>query len=277
MPAAEREARPRDPRDAEDLALLVGAARAAGAIALRHFREDPEAWEKDGGQGPVSEADLEVDRMLRAELGAARPGYGWLSEETEDEGERREARLSAERVFICDPIDGTRAFLKGEETWGHALAVAQDGVVRAGVMFLPAREAMYGASLGGGATLNGAALAPSARTELSGADALVSAAGMRPERWKGAPPPVTRHFRASLCYRLCLVAQGRFDCSISVGGVWEWDAAAGDLILREAGAAVSDARGATPRYNRPEPRLSGLIASAPGLHQAILDRLAPHD
>ncbi|MDF2232829.1 3'(2'),5'-bisphosphate nucleotidase CysQ [Albimonas sp. CAU 1670] len=266
-----------DPRDAEDLALLVDAARAAGVIALRHFREDPETWEKDGGQGPVSEADLEVDRMLKAELGAARPDYGWLSEETDDSGARRKARLSAERVFICDPIDGTRAFLKGEETWGHALAVAQDGEVRAGVMFLPAREAMYGASRGGGATLNGAPLAPSSRTELTGADALVSAAGMRAERWKSGPPAVTRHFRASLCYRLCLVAQGRFDCSISVGGVWEWDAAAGDLILSEAGAAVSDARGERPRYNRPEPRLSGLIASAPGIHRAILDRLAPHD
>ncbi|WP_339949475.1 3'(2'),5'-bisphosphate nucleotidase CysQ [uncultured Albimonas sp.] len=273
MPAAEFP----DPRDADDLALLVEAARAAGEIALRHFREDPESWEKDGGQGPVSEADLEVDRMLRAELGGARPGYGWLSEETEDAGARREARLDAERVFICDPIDGTRAFLKGEETWGNAIAIVQNGVVRAGVMFLPARGAMYAASLGGGATLDGAALSPSARTDLTGADALVSAAGMRPERWKGAPPPVTRHFRASLCYRLCLVAQGRFDCSISVGGVWEWDAAAGDVILREAGAAVSDARGDRPVYNRPEPRLSGLIASAPGLHGAILERLAPHD
>lgn len=275
MPGADRAAI--DPRDAADLALLVEAARDAGAIAMRHFRADPDAWEKDGGQGPVSEADLEVDRMLRSELRTARPDYGWLSEETVDAGERRAERLAAERVFICDPIDGTRAFLKGEETWGVALAVAQAGEVRAGVMFLPARGALYAASRLGGATIDGVALAPSGRAALEGAAALVSANAMRPDHWKGGAPKLERHFRASLCYRLCLVAQGRFDCSISVGGVWEWDAAAGDVILREAGAAVSDAHGAAPRFNQVEPRLRGLVASAPGLHREIVARLAHLD
>ncbi|SDW31907.1 myo-inositol-1(or 4)-monophosphatase [Albimonas donghaensis] len=262
-------------QDAADLALLVSAAREAGRIAMRHFRSDPEAWEKDGGQGPVSEADLEVDRMLRSELGMSRPDYGWLSEETEDSGETRARRLASRRCFIVDPIDGTRAFLKGEETWGHALAVCEGGEIRAGVMFLPARGVVYAAALGGGATMDGAPMAHSGRTEIKGADALVTQAGMRPERWIDGPPPVNRHFRASLAYRLCLVAEGRFDASISVGGVWEWDAAAGDLILAEAGAAVSDAAGARPVYNRPEPRLAGLIAAAPGVHGAILARLAP--
>ncbi|MEC9433139.1 MAG: 3'(2'),5'-bisphosphate nucleotidase CysQ [Pseudomonadota bacterium] len=261
-------------QDAADLDLLVSAAREAGRIALRHFRADPEAWEKDGGQGPVSEADLEVDRMLRAELGLARPDYGWLSEETDDAGEIRARRLAARRSFIVDPIDGTRAFLKGEETWGHALAICEGGAIRAGVMFLPARGVVYAAALGGGARMDGAPIRHSGREEIEGADALVTQAGMRPERWKGGPPPVTRHFRASLAYRLCLVAQGRFDASISVGGVWEWDAAAGDLILSEAGATVTDAHGARPAFNRPEPKLAGLIAAAPGVHGAILARLA---
>ncbi|MGM0586303.1 MAG: inositol monophosphatase family protein, partial [Pseudomonadota bacterium] len=156
MPAPETLPGAPDPRDAEDLALLVEAADAAGEIALRHFRSGPESWEKSGGLGPVSEADLEVDRMLRAELLAARPGYGWLSEETADEGERRAGRLAAERIFVADPIDGTRAFLKGEETWGHALAVVQGGEVRAGVMRLPARGVLYVAAKGGGATRDGA-------------------------------------------------------------------------------------------------------------------------
>ncbi|MCB1371292.1 MAG: 3'(2'),5'-bisphosphate nucleotidase CysQ, partial [Rhodobacteraceae bacterium] len=97
-----------------DLALLEEAARAAGEIALRHFDGARAATEKPGGQGPVTEADLEIDRMLRAELTAARPGYGWLSEESED----GTARLAAERVFIVDPIDGTRAFIAGRSAWG---------------------------------------------------------------------------------------------------------------------------------------------------------------
>ncbi len=264
-----------DPRDAEDLRLLIEAAEAAGVIARRHFRADPETWEKGGGQGPVSEADLEVDRMLLAELRVARPDYGWLSEETEDSGDRKTERLEARRVFICDPIDGTRAFIKGEDTWGHALAVVQDGEVRAGVMLLPVRGALFAASLGGGATLDGEPIGPSARTEIDGADVLCSAAAQKPDVWKGKAPAFKRHFRASLAYRLCLVAQGRFDASLSVGGVWEWDAAAGDLILTEAGAAATDAHGDRPRYNRAHPRLPGLVAAAPGLHGPLMARLAP--
>lgn len=275
MPGPERGAPGPAAQDAADLSLLLEAARAAGEIGLRHFRREVESWEKAGEQGPVSEADLEVDRMLRHELAAARPDYGWLSEETADDAPRRAARLAAERVFVVDPIDGTRAFLKGEETWGHALAVVEAGEVRAGVMWLPARGSMFAAALGGGATLDGVPIAPSACAGLEGAEALVTAAGMRPERWKGGPPPVNRHFRASLTYRLCLVAQGRFDASISVGGVWEWDAVAGDVILREAGAAVSDAHGEAPRYNAHAPRLRGLIAAAPALHPVLIARVNP--
>lgn len=92
----------------EDLILITDAAREAGRIAIKYFRRDPEVWWKDG-KSPVSEADLAVDRFLRERLLAARPSYGWLSEETAASPER----LSAERVFIVDPIDGTRAFIDG--------------------------------------------------------------------------------------------------------------------------------------------------------------------
>lgn len=111
----------------DDLALLDAAARAAGAIALRYWRRSPETWDKGDGAGPVSEADLAIDRMLAADLRAARPDYGWLSEESADEP----GRLGAARTFIIDPIDGTRAFLDGTPDFAVSLAVADAGRVTA--------------------------------------------------------------------------------------------------------------------------------------------------
>src|SRR5690606_35697010 len=125
-----------------DLALIEAAAREAGAVALRHFQGPRAAREKPGGHGPVTAADLEIDHLLRERLIGARPDYGWLSEESED----GPARLAAERVFIVDPLDGTREFVAGGRAWGHALAVAERGEVVAAVMYLPRLERLYAAA-----------------------------------------------------------------------------------------------------------------------------------
>ena len=125
---------------ASDLDLLIDAARAAGDEALRHTGPTARRWDKPGDLGPVTEADMAVDALLTQQLRGARPGYGWLSEETEDSA----ARLSCERVFIVDPIDGTRSFIEGSGTWAHALAVADRGVVTAGLCIcLPATRCMW--------------------------------------------------------------------------------------------------------------------------------------
>jgi myo-inositol-1(or 4)-monophosphatase len=253
-----------------DLALLEAAAEAAGAIALRHFAARPVAREKAGGLGPVTAADLEIDRMLRAELTAARPGYGWLSEETEDGPER----LGAERVFIVDPIDGTRAFAAGQRAWAISLAVAERGRVTAAVVRLPLLARSYAAAAGAGARMNGAALRVSARADLEDARVLAAAAGLDPRHWKGATPRLERHMRPSLAYRLCLAAEGRFDAMLTFRDAWEWDVAAGDLIAREAGAVVTDRAGAPAVYNNPHPQVPGLIVAGPALHAAILARVA---
>lgn len=256
----------------EDLALLRDAALEAGRIALRHRRAGPVASrEKPGGGGPVTAADLEIDAMLRARLLAARPDHGWLSEESEDGPDR----LGRERVFIVDPVDGTRAFAAGEAAFAHALALAVAGEVVAAVVHLPALGETYEALRGRGATRNGQPLRASARAALEGAAALASAASLRAEHWPGGPPPVTRHFRPSLAWRLCLVAAGRFDALITLKEAWEWDVAAGDLVAREAGAAVVTAEGRAPRYNAPVPALPGLIAAGPALMPGILGRLRP--
>ncbi len=251
----------------DDLALMVAAAEAAGVIALGYFRVDVESWDKPG-QGPVTEADLAIDAMLRAELGAARPDYGWLSEESEGEHDR----ASRERVFIIDPIDGTRAFIAGQEGWGVALAVAERGQVVAAAMHLPARGETFAAALGQGASLNGAPIRASGRAMLEGAAALVTASQLKDELWPGGPPPVKRHFRPSLAWRLCLVGQGRFDLMVTLRPAYEWDIAAGSLIAAEAGAVVTDGEGAALAFNRHPARAPGVIAAPEALHRALMAR-----
>lgn len=253
---------------APDLALLTEAARAAGEIALSYWKRDPQVWDKGGGHGPVTEADLAVNAMLEDRLRAARPGYGWLSEETADS----EARQDCERVFIIDPIDGTRAFIAGEAHFAHALAVAEGGRVVAGVVFLPALGVLYSAAAGGPALRDGQPIRASHRIETRGASVLTTAPNMAAHHWPGGVPELKRSFRASLAWRLCLVAEGRHDTLVSFRDCWEWDIAAGALIAERAGAVVSDGRGEALRFNRPVPQSDGLMVGPPGLHGDLLAR-----
>lgn len=255
---------------AADLALLTGAAEAAGVIARRYWRRAPEAWDKPGGAGPVSEADLAVNAMLMADLRASRPDYGWLSEESPDDP----ARLAAARSFIIDPIDGTRAFIAGEPAFAHSLAVAEAGRIIAAVVFLPVLDALYAATDTGPALLNGAPIRAATTRDPDGASILTARANLGPDHWTGGQPPaLRRQFRPSLAYRLCLVAEGTADAMLSLGPVWEWDLAAGDLIASRAGARVTDRDGARIRYNAPHPRTRGALAAPPGLHDVLIGRL----
>ncbi|WP_284265053.1 inositol monophosphatase family protein [Roseicyclus amphidinii] len=254
------------PDAAEDLALLVEAARGAGRIAARYFRDDPETWDKPDGTGPVTEADLAVDDMLRDRLSAARPGYGWLSEETPDSPER----LTAERVFVVDPIDGTRAFIEGSSAFSHSLAVVEGGEVIAAVVYLPIRGKLYAASRGGGATLNDDPIRASATADLEGAVVLATKPSLSAEHWPRGVPQVTRVYRPSLAYRMALVGEGRFDAMLSFRATWEWDIAAGALIIAEAGGQVTDAAGAPLRFNAEVPQVPGVLAAGAALHGPLL-------
>jgi len=252
-----------------DLALLEETAREAGEIARSFWRQDPQVWDK-GGDDPVSEADFAVDKHLRERLLAERPDYGWVSEETEDDP----ARLEARRVFIVDPIDGTRSFVAGEKTWAHSLAVADRGRITAACVYLPARDKMYLADIGGGATLNGARLTARARDRLEGATVLSPRVSFKPEFWKSGPPDVERHFRPSLAYRLALIGEGRFDAMLTLRPAWEWDIAAGALIAAEAGAQVTDRDGKAMTFNNASRQTAGVITGGRTVHAALLDRLA---
>lgn len=254
---------------ARDLALLTEAAQAAGRIAARFWQQQPAQWEKDDNAGPVTEADLAVDAMLRERLMAARPDYGWLSEESEDDRKR----LGARRSFIVDPIDGTRAFIAGEKGFAHALAVVEEGRVIAAVVYLPMADKLYAATAGGGATLNGAPIRGSGRSETRGATLFASGHAMQAEHWPGGVPKIDRHFRAALTHRLCLVADGSYDACLTLRPAWEWDVASGALIAAEAGVLVTGARGETLRFNADKPLTPGLLAAPPILHEDLLRRL----
>ncbi|MFY0693278.1 MAG: 3'(2'),5'-bisphosphate nucleotidase CysQ [Paracoccaceae bacterium] len=252
----------------DDLTLLVEAARASGTIAKRFFKAAPEVWDKDDNAGPVTEADLAIDEMLRCELTAARPDYGWLSEETEDNPER----LSREKVFIVDPIDGTRAFIAGESNFSHSLAIAQNGRITAAAVYLPIKDKLYAATADGPSTLNGEPIRASS-APVEGARMLAARSNLDPEHWKGSVPPVVRHFRPSLAYRLCLVADGKFDAMLTLRDCWEWDIAAGDLIVRQAGGQVTDRFDDALMFNSPGAKTKGCHAAGQALHAELQSRL----
>jgi myo-inositol-1(or 4)-monophosphatase len=257
---------------ATDLDLLITAARDAGRIATGFSGPTARRWDKAGEAGPVTEADLAVDAMLRDRLTTARPDYGWLSEETPDTPDR----LTRRRTFIIDPIDGTRSFIEGTATWAHSLAVAEDGVITAAVVFLPLKDKLYSAALGLGAHLNGLPIRVSDQAGLSGATVLAAKPVTDPANWRNRDvPPLIRHHRPSLAYRLSLVAEGRFDAMLTLRPSWEWDIAAGALILSEAGALTTDRTGAALRFNNPRPQVNGVLAAGQSLHAALAQRLAP--
>jgi myo-inositol-1(or 4)-monophosphatase len=250
---------------------LTDAAHEAGRIAMRFWRKDPKVWDKGVEHGPVTEADLAVNDMLKTRLLAARPGLGWLSEETPDDP----ARLNQETLFIIDPIDGTRAFVAGEETFAHSLAIAHRGRVVAGVVYLPALDRLYAAALDQAPSLNGTPITASHREALTGAEILTTKPSLAPEKWPGGVPEVKRNFRASLAYRLCLAAEGRFDGMITLRPAWEWDIAAGGLIAERAGLTVTDRLGAALRFNTPFARADGVLALPKGPHAEALRLLHP--
>jgi myo-inositol-1(or 4)-monophosphatase len=244
-----------------DLALIRAAASEAGAIAMRYFKAEPEVWWK--GQSPVSEADYAVDRFLKKTLTAARPDYGWLSEETTDTPDR----LKASRTFVVDPIDGTRAFLEGRSTWCVSIAVVERGRPTTGVLDCPAKKRVFEAATNHGATLDGRpiAVAPVGDTPL--------VAGPKP-LFDALPADVSARMRRapyvpSLAYRLAMVACGEMDGTFVKPNSHDWDLAAADLILAEAGGAVVDAAGRGLSYATADP-VHGPLAAASGALIGVL-------
>ncbi len=261
MPATNHQDRPARPGE-NDLELLAGAAREAGRIASGYFRNDPEVWYKDG-KSPVSEADLAVDRFLKEVLLTARPDYGWLSEETV--GNRR--AMGKGRFFVVDPIDGTRAFLKGQPTWCVSIAVVVDGRPIAGVLDCPQKNEIYLASPGRGAHLNGKQIevAPAGKNPVvAGPDTMIDALPQAVRQSIGHHPYIP-----SLAYRIAMVAKGTLDATFVRPSAHDWDIAAADLVLAEAGGTIRMVDGNKPTYGLAGARQGAMVAGS----GALLDRL----
>ncbi len=260
-----------EPDRAGDLALLEAAAREAGAIAMRYFRQDPEVWHKQGGS-PVSEADIAVDRRLGEMLRAARPDYGWLSEESVDDP----ARLARTRVFVVDPIDGTRAYLRGEEDWAVSLAVVEGGRPVVAALLQPSTGRLMTAMAGRGAHLDGRPMRVGHPGTLAGAR-LGAPSKYLERREVREIGFAARRTVPSLALRIAGVADGSLDVAYGTGNAHDWDLAAADLLVHEAGGRFCNRRGEAPQYNGPVPRHPALVAATPDLFDdalALLERLA---
>lgn len=236
--------------------LIVRAAREAGRIGLSYFGDaGTDVWYKNGNS-PVSQADKEIDEFLRTELLDAEPDYGWLSEETDDNTDR----LNRKHVFIVDPIDGTRGFIAGKPEWCISAAVVEDGRPIEGVLFCPALEQMIYASLGNGSFLNGKRI----KHRSNRTAPLVTGSKKLIEYLKSLTDfnaDVTE-FIPSLAYRLSLVALGELDGAFARPGSSEWDVAAADIILSEAGCLLTDKNGNRLTYNKKSSSSPALIAAS---------------
>lgn len=252
-------------REPEDLKLLEDAVRAAGDIARKYYGGDYKRWDKEGGS-PVTEADLAVNTYLCETLTAARPDYGWLSEESADDP----ARLEKSHVFVVDPIDGTIAFLKNRPHFTVCAAVVVDGRPCCGAIYNPASDELYSARTGNGARRNGAPIHVGRRDRLEGSAML----GDRTQLSQAPFPPMHLQNRNSVAYRVMLVADGSADASVSLTGKRDWDLAAADVILHEAGGRLTDVQGTVMTYNRPSTLQTSLVAANPVLHAEIVALLA---
>lgn len=254
---------------AADLELARNAARRAGAAALRHFGQPLRVDYKAPDQ-PVTRADLDADAALREELLADRPDYGWLSEETPDGPDR----IGRQRVWIVDPVDGTRSFIAGRPEFAVSVGLAEDGVVVAGVVFNPATDELFHALLGGGAYLDAGGAGPRRIVVTAPAGAGVSVLASRTEiaagAFNGAPDTWTVRPLGSTAYKMARIAAGEADLFVSRAPKSEWDVCAATLLIAEAGGRTTDLAGATPRFNRATPLMDGVLASNGTVHDAAL-------
>ena len=257
---------------ADDVKLVRRVTEEAGRIALSYFARDIHAWDKSP-DNPVSEADMAVDTFLRTTLTQNRTGYGWLSEETEDHSDR----LRCGRLWIVDPIDGTRAFLAGGDDWGISVALVQDTKPIIAAFYAPVKNAFYFAEAGRGATKNGLEIKVSDQADLHAARMMGDPLAFKAQKLWPTPWPDSMHTEQanSIALRICQIADGQFDCCVTLRPKNDWDVAAADLILSEAGGLLTTGTGKRLVFNRKEPLHAHIVASCPPLVPSIMERVEP--
>ncbi|MEE9273525.1 MAG: inositol monophosphatase family protein [Robiginitomaculum sp.] len=249
----------------EDLKLLTQAARNAGAIAREFFYVgNAKKWNKEENH-PVTEADIAVNDYLLKTLMNARPDYGWLSEETKDDASRH----IAERSFVIDPIDGTRAFIDGKPHFTVCAAVIENGSPVSGVIYNPITEEMFQAFLGGGTTLNGQPITPSGCSNIKNCNIIGYPRKFKRLGW----PDMNVSIRNSMAYRIAMVAAGMRDATVSFTPKSDWDLAAAVIIADEAGAVSTDLTGVPFIFDQESTKNNGVICASPSLHALLLEQV----
>jgi myo-inositol-1(or 4)-monophosphatase len=247
-----------------ELKILTEAMRIAGAEALRLAAGGFETHTKPD-QSPVTSADLAVNQILRSHLLDEFPLDGWLSEESPDDS----ARLQKARVWVIDPIDGTKAFIRGEPEFCISVALVEGGSPIVAATFNPSTDELFSATQGGGLRLNHE---PIAQQECRGDQPPVLAVSPWEQhlgRFKSLEAQVASRPMRSIAWALALVASGRIHAVATLEPENEWDIAAGALLIEEAGGSTCDGNGQALGFNRPDPRYRGIIAT----HSSCPDRV----
>ncbi len=241
---------------------VIEAVREAGRTVEGVRREGFDVEEKEG-QGPVTRADRRADDLLRQRLTGLR-NAAWLSEESADDPSREEA----DRLWIVDPLDGTKEFVEGVPQYTVAVALVEDGRTEIGVVHNPATAEIFHAVRGAGAFLNGESIRVRESQALLASRTELSRGEFDPfrETWTIRPTGSTQ-------YKLALVAAGRGAATFSRGPKWEWDVCAGELLVREAGGRCTELLGTDLEYNKPFPKVRGMLAGAPEAHERARRRL----
>ena len=237
-------------------------AREAGRIAAARCGTDFKRWEKAPGN-PVCAVDLEIDGFLREQLSALEPEAGWLSEETLDVSDR----IERPRLWVVDPIDGTRDYLRGRSGWAVSVALVEDRVPVLGVLDAPARGEHWAAAAGKGTWRNGQRLRVSGRTSLAGARVPADQLPAIDSDLVAVPKP------NSIALRIAMVAAGEADLVATLRWGFEWDIAAAALIAAEAGATVTGALGQPLAFNTASGEAFGVLVATPGIHAAAVERI----
>jgi myo-inositol-1(or 4)-monophosphatase len=249
----------------------IHAALEASRAVFARFTPGAIDTEYKAGHDPVTEADRALDAVLRKEL--LREGEGWLSEESVDDP----VRLQRSRVWVVDPLDGTREFVKGIPEFCASIGFVENGRPVAGGIYNPATDETFLGSIESGVTCNGKPVQPSQRHSLDGALVLASRSEVKRGEWK---PFENAAFKirpmGSVAYKLALVSAGLADVTFTLTPKNEWDVVAGAALVQSAGGFVSTLEKTTLTANRRDPLLSGLLASGPFLKDELLALVEPH-
>ena len=225
--------------------------------------------EEKGKNNPVTTADLEANRKIHEILLGRYPEDGWLSEESKDDLKR----LKTPRVWVIDPIDGTKEFIEGVPQFAVSIGLVVDGRAILGVVYNPAQQKFYKAAKGAGARLNGNPIQVSAREAVQGASLLVSRSEPR-RRFQPFADLCRVQSVGSIAFRLALVAGGEGDGTLTFRALHEWDICAGVAIVEEAGGVVVDGQGKAMVFNRQDSLCRGIVASNAPLTRTLHAMLA---